>query len=124
MANDAHISAAETAHLRELLEQRICAMEKLFHERITLRDRALELSADEYHRRLDMLNGEAGKLAAMQVTYLPREVYEQTVKNIENELKGLRDFRSNIIGKFSIINGAIAIIVSLAVSLFVTMIMK
>jgi hypothetical protein len=39
-------------------------------------ERALEKQADEYERRLSILNGEAQRLKDMQIKYLPRETFE------------------------------------------------
>ncbi len=55
----------EIHHLRELLDER---------------DKALGLQANEYERRLAMLNGEAARLREMQQSYVPREVFENSAK--------------------------------------------
>ena len=120
--NDAHLPGSETAHLRELLEHRLCALEKLFSERIEHRDIALKLSADEYHRRLDMLNGEADRLHQMQLTYLPRETYETIQKTVDGELAQLRDFRANLTGRLTVVNVIITVVMSLFVSLVMSLI--
>lgn len=74
--------AAETKHIRELMEER---------------DKALKVQAKEYERRLDDLNGEAGRLRHMQETYMPRELSEEKhsdhIKNIRelNNWKNKQD---------------------------------
>ena len=60
---------------------------KYYFERVLAeKEKALELQAKELSRRLDLLNGEAGRLRDIQTTYLPREVadarYEQTNKTL------------------------------------------
>lgn len=53
-------------HIRELLDERRDSIEK-----------ALTLQATEYERRLDSLNGEAGRLAKVLDQSVPREVFDQ-----------------------------------------------
>ena len=52
-------------------------------------DKALKLQAKEYHRRLSELNGEASRLREMQSTYIPREVFDQTVKDLKERIEVL-----------------------------------
>jgi len=63
------------AHLRELLQTKIDSQEK-----------ALTLQAKEYERRLADLNHEAQRLRTMQETYVPREVYEVHIKEINQKI--------------------------------------
>jgi len=53
-------------------------------EQLTWMDRALQLQAKEYERRLEALNGEAGRLREMQNTYIPREVFDRSMQQ-QNE---------------------------------------
>ena len=82
--NDAHITPKETAHLREVLETRLDALEKLVDEKFRARDQALELMTDATNEHLIKLNGEAARLLAaislMEKKYLPRETYNTTVR--------------------------------------------
>jgi biopolymer transport protein ExbB/TolQ len=64
-------------------------------------DKALELQAKEYERRLDNLNHEAQQLKDMQSTYVPREAYEIKQGQIEQELKDLRRAKDITEGKAS-----------------------
>jgi len=66
-------------HLREVMELR-------FNENGT----SIKLAAAETSRRLDLLNGEAGRLASMQATYLPRELYEQHQRAMADSLSQTR----------------------------------
>lgn len=61
--------------------------------------KALELQAKEYERRLGILNNEATKLATMQATYMPREVYESEKKESDSKLQTLIEWRSNMQGR-------------------------
>lgn len=47
-------------------------------------DKALKLATTELARRLEALNGEAGRLNKMQETYYPRQVAEPGLDQIEN----------------------------------------
>jgi len=82
--NDAHITPKETAHLRELLETRLDAMEKLVEEKFRARDQALDLMSESTNEHLVKLNGEAARLLAaislMEEKYLPRETYNTTIR--------------------------------------------
>lgn len=66
----------------QVLEVRIEALERMLDERHAHYKEALEISAKEMARRLETLNGEAGRLREMQATYVPREVYDQSVLKI------------------------------------------
>lgn len=50
-------------------------------------EKALLLQAKEYERRLSDLNGEAGRLRDMQATYVPREVFDTVVKDMEKRIE-------------------------------------
>ena len=57
---------------------------KRIEERLTWMDKALQLQAKEYERRLNDLNGEAGRLREMQQTYIPREIFDRSLQQ-QNE---------------------------------------
>jgi hypothetical protein len=71
----------------------------LLEERLTGRDKALELQAKEYERRLDALNGEAGKLHNMQEQYISREVFERTVTSLQDKIYILTTYKNAQEGK-------------------------
>lgn len=72
-------STLTTALLAERLASERALREA--HERAV--DKALQLQADEYERRLDALNGEAGRLAKVLADSVPREVFQNYVKETE-----------------------------------------
>lgn len=76
------MSNGEWSHvsLREFIEEKIAADRERNNILFTERMRALEIQAREYERRLDALNGEAGRIRDIQATYVPRETYENYVK--------------------------------------------
>lgn len=65
-------------HLKELMEMKLESNE-----------RALELQAKEYERRLADLNGEADRLRNMQSTYLPRELCDSKYNLLRNKVESL-----------------------------------
>ena len=66
-----YLESSETQHLREIMQLQLGAVEK-----------ARTLQAEEYERRLALLNHEAAQLKDMQATYVPREVFEGTINAI------------------------------------------
>ena len=50
-----------------------------------VKDKALKLQAKEYQRRLKDLNGEAERLRNIQATYIPREVFENSLKTVSDK---------------------------------------
>ena len=92
----------DTAQLEEklnTLRTKVCTWEKAHGEKHELEKEivrteraniktALDLQAAENSRRLDILNGEADRLHAMQTTYLPRELYEAAHKEVVRRLDG------------------------------------
>lgn len=53
-------------------------------------EKALEIKSKETERRLDLLNGEAERLRTMQVTYLPRELYDANYKELTSKIEWLQ----------------------------------
>lgn len=64
---------------REFLEAKIAALEKLLDTKTAATEKALELQAREYERRLDKLNHDHENTKQIQMTYLPREMFDATV---------------------------------------------
>ena len=68
--------------LRELLEVKteISVLEAKITEQIKAMDRALQIQAKEYERRLEHLNGEQERLSEERQAFLPRERFETYLK--------------------------------------------
>lgn len=73
----------------DLFEERLRALREAMDLRFGAHDRAAAVQTMELARRLDMLNGEAARLAAMQATYLPREVYEKEQSYLRKVILGV-----------------------------------
>ena len=78
--------------------------------------RALEIQANEYERRLSILNGEAAKLSLMQATYLPREIYDRDIARMQKDIADLKESRTIPLSIVSGLSVLIALLVSLLVS--------
>lgn len=81
---------------------------------------ALDIQSTEYARRLDILNGEAGRLHSMQVTYLPRELHDASVKDVmsqidrlRKDIEDLRLFRENMRGQMIAYSAAISLAITI-----------
>lgn len=66
---------------------------------------ARQLQAIEYERRLEILNHEAEQLKSMQMTYLPREQWEETIR-------GLVAYKDQLIGRKDVIAVFISAVVA------------
>jgi hypothetical protein len=75
-----------------MLTNKDCIEKKLaiLEERLQGAKEALKLQADEYERRLEILNHEAQQLKDMQTTYIPRETYEISHKSLEMKLENVQ----------------------------------
>ena len=86
--------------MREFLEQRIDALrteivtrldasDKAVIIQLDAKEKALMLKSVEVERRLEMLNGEAGRLAKVLAESVPREVWEQSQKALQDWKDGV-----------------------------------
>jgi len=82
---------------RKYVEEKFSSIKKIEK----LREQSLKLQAKEYKRRLSDLNGEAGRLRSIQATYIPREVFENSLKTVsektEAAAKSLADKQQELI---------------------------
>lgn len=103
--------------LRELLSERITHMQRLLDERQTGINMALDLNTKETQRRLDLLNGEAEHLRAMQATYVPREVYAQNHNELTRAVQELGRVAANQQGRGQVMAAVVSVVVSIVVGL-------
>jgi hypothetical protein len=64
-----------------LLDEQKHLKEVMFIQ-FNMMERARELQAKEYERRLEILNHEAGKLQVMKDTFITKEMYYQAHENL------------------------------------------
>lgn len=103
--------------LKELVTQRMDFMELLGAERRSGIKLAQELQAKELERRLEILNGEAGRLRDMQSTYLPREVYGQNHAEMTKAIRALTEGAAQQRGRGQVISIVAATLVSIFIGL-------
>lgn len=104
MPPDLHEIATRIAVVERALELRIEALEK-----------AIELQAAEYARRLNDLNHEAARILSAQQSSVNREVYTGEYRRIDERVNRLEARGDRAIGRYSIL----AVIISAAVSVIV-----
>ena len=131
----------EVAHLKELIFQRIDSIEKIAKIRQEDLDKALDLKSQSDEKHFSLLNGEADRLRSMQVSYIPREVYETNIESIKvaheqsnreaqkahdvfvkeiqkqfydvhSIIVDLQTFRANALGKLTIVSAVVAAMIS------------
>lgn len=67
----------------ETLAERFSGFQRITEERFKGQQDALKLQALEYERRLDALNGEAGRIAKSQALHVSREMFDTKVGDLE-----------------------------------------
>jgi hypothetical protein len=88
------------------LEVSCCERFKRIGEKFDAIEHARRIQFDEYARRLSDLNHEAERLRVMQVSYVPRELFER----LDEEVEALQSFRDTLIGKMAIVGGLAGLI--------------
>jgi|ERR1044071_5142591 hypothetical protein len=108
-------AALEAARLadKELFEEKIKHEREQREQRQESYETALKLQAKEYDRRLEALNHEAEQLKKMQATYLPREVGENKIGRLEEDVTVLKLWKSNLMGRLAIAGGIIVLVAGL-----------
>jgi hypothetical protein len=72
----------ESVSQYDLLEEKINSIRR----ELALKEDARAIQATEYERRLEGLNGEAGRLRGMQQEYIPREVFDRTLDSLRTRI--------------------------------------
>ena len=97
------------------LDERIKAMKEDIRRTEESGEKALRVSTAEFHRRLELLNGEAGRLREMQATYVMREIFDRYKETQEQRVSSLENFNANLTGK-QWIGGAVIVILAAAIT--------
>lgn len=92
----------EFNHIRDLIRQSELSSNK-----------ALDLQAKEYERRLDALNGEAGRIAKIQNDFVPKGEYVINLDSLKTDIDVLKNYKSNLEGRIYAIVGMIGFILTL-----------
>ena len=73
-------------------------------ERLLGNDRALDLQATEYERRLDVLNHSHAEAKRVLDTYVTREIYEKDYASFDDRIKFVELWRSSLLGGSATVN--------------------
>lgn len=110
----------QTKEVQTTIEREIAHLKELYRIQGDAIKLALDLQAEEYERRLEILNGEAEQLRDMQATYLPRESFEafqkQVIEDIEankKEVIALNNWKSTIVGQIALFGIALTVVMFL-----------
>jgi hypothetical protein len=85
--------------------------------------KALEIQTLELRRRLDELNGEAGRLKSMQAHYVSRETYESKHEDLVRRINMMESFKANMEGRMWI-GGAVILILAAVIAVIIPLVMK
>lgn len=94
------------------LKERIDSLRRELILRSETQDKALQIQAREYERRLETLNHEASQLKAMQSTYVPRETYEMSQREVLAKYEELKTYKDTMTGKASQTQVIVAYVIS------------
>lgn len=86
---------SEILHLLDLLKKDEELFKKdieLINEKFAARDKELIMQATEYHRRLKELNGETGRVQNILERSIPREVFDNYVRESNGITQGLKEY--------------------------------
>lgn len=115
-----HAQITKTEEVKTNFDREIAHTKELFSVELAANQKAMELQAKEYERRLELLNGEAESLRKMQATYVPRESFEAFQKQVGEmdvsqniKITDLEKWKSTVIGQFAILQIAFFIILAL-----------
>ena len=84
------IDEKDLLHKITALEIQAAVMQKEMEKDTLNHSLALAIQTKEIERRLEGLNGEAGRLKDMQVTFIPRETYELNHKMLEDKIETIQ----------------------------------
>ncbi len=105
-------------YLKEFFTEKIDSLDERLTERFDNAKEALKIQAQEYERRLTILNGEAERLQRMQDTYVAKAVYDIQHSELSKQVNSLNETRAHNQGQQAVI----AVIVSAAFGIVVTLI--
>lgn len=74
------VAKSDLDHYKEVISLKFAESEK-----------ALQIQATEYERRLEVLNHEAAQLKDMQSTYVSRDLFDATIKEISAKHESTRE---------------------------------
>ena len=85
------------------IEEKLNALDRLVHARFDSEERARTIQTSELSRRLEQLNGEAGRIAdainADRDYFVRKDIYEESYHEMKIRLDGVREQMSEWIGR-------------------------
>lgn len=81
------------------LSELVAVLEERLQQQKESNEKALILQANAYEKHLAALNHEAEQLKSMQSTYIPREVYERDISEIEGKLEKVNKWQDVMSGR-------------------------
>lgn len=94
-------------------EWTIPTLKALLEQRMDASDKALELQAQEYERRLDILNHDHENTKQVQLTYVSIAVYDAEKREWDNRVRNLEKFQNNLTGRLFIIGAIVMLLAAL-----------
>ncbi|RQW92809.1 MAG: hypothetical protein EHM79_00340 [Geobacter sp.] len=100
------------------------SLEKLMDERKVYLDKALDLQAKEYERRLRDLNHEASRLDSMQHTYLLQSTYNTKMEGVDESISALKIAHANLQGRLLIAGSFVLAAISVLTAFITSILFK
>lgn len=104
-------ASSSGVHLREILELRIEHEREMRTEQSKSSDMALRLQAEEYERRLEILNIENARVAGLGITMLTKQEFHSYIDNRELWEREMRIWRDAINSQLNTFRGALLFVV-------------
>jgi hypothetical protein len=98
------VTEAEAKHLKEIFSER----ERVLAARMDAFDRALELQAKEYARRLEELNHAHAEAREVLHTYVRQDVYETGQRELRKTADELSEWKAHIAADLAGLNARLA----------------
>ena len=76
---------AVDSHTQVAIDRAFRVLEAVMRAEFAARDKAMELQAVEYERRLEKLNGEHQTLSSMRDLYLSRDIYQKDQETMRSD---------------------------------------
>jgi hypothetical protein len=109
----------EVIHYREYIDQRITMLAEAHTREHELLDRALAIQAREYERRLDELNHSHAEARRVLATYITRDLYESSQKDLTVWKSNIDKAIANMAGRnaaYGIALGAAVTVITVAIN--------
>lgn len=108
---------ARLAVMEALLPEKIQSVKDRMDARFEAARDALRIQTDELERRLDDLNGEAGRLREMQAHYVSRELHDGKAGELEKSIRLLETREANLLGRMAVVAAFAAAVGAVVVKL-------